>query len=303
MILYAQIGGLKAMVYSDAIQGTILLVVLWLISTTCIIKLGGIGNMFEQVKIANEKLLSCPGPNGLFSWQFLVGSMLAIVLIPVSQPQLTTRLVVMKDLRSMKRMAFAVGTFALVIIAATIFIGMYGAVHYPDASAQHFWARSLLYDQLAPIAGLAVVGLFAACLSTTNAQVFALGNELRSLLPRQEKPVMRTTKIALFFFAVLVLIFSIKMSDQLALLARVSFTGTSMMSPIILSAVILKRKPGKELIVISFIGLIIFLGSQAGIVPPKIGALNIDIALYIYIFVATAIALIISGRRKEEGSR
>jgi len=297
MILYAQIGGLKAMVYSDAIQGTILLVVLWLISSACISKLGGIGDMFQQVKDIDERLLSCPGPKGLFSWQFLVGSMIAVTLIPVSQPQMTTRLVVMKNLYSMKKMAFAVGTFAILIIGATIFIGMYGAVKYPSATAQEFWANALLYDQLAPVAGLAVVGLFAACLSTTNAQIFALGNELRSLLPGNEKHVMRITKVALFFFAVLVMIFSIKMGDQLALLARVSFTGTSMMAPVILAAVILKAKPGKELIIISFIALMIFLSSQAGFIPDEIGKVKIDIALYIFIFVSTTISLIISLRK------
>ncbi len=71
MILYAEIGGFKAMVYSDAIQGTILLVVLWLIATTCITKLGGVQSMFEQVQASNEALLSTPGPKGLFTWQFL----------------------------------------------------------------------------------------------------------------------------------------------------------------------------------------------------------------------------------------
>lgn len=297
MILYSQIGGLKAMVYSDAIQGTILLIVLWIISSSCIYKLGGVGNMFDQVKTLNAELLSTPGPNGLFSWQFLLGSVLAVVLIPVSQPHITTRMVVMKDLKAMKQMAFAVGVFAMVIIGSTIFIGMYGAVIYPDATAQDFWKSALLYDQLAPVAGLAVVGLFAACLSTVNAQVFALGNELRSLLPGDEKSVMKKTKIALLFFAALVLIFSFKMSDSLALLARDSFTGTSMMSPIILSAVILKRKPGKELIIISFTGLLIFLASLAGIVPSQIGPLKIDIALYIFIFVGTAISLLISSRK------
>ena len=108
MILYAEIGGFKAIVYSDAIQGTILLVVLWMICITCIVKLGGLGSMMEQVKSINPQLLSSPGPKGLFTWQFLLTSMIAVVMIPVSQPQLTTRLVVMKDLKSMKTMAFAI---------------------------------------------------------------------------------------------------------------------------------------------------------------------------------------------------
>jgi solute:Na+ symporter, SSS family len=292
MILYAEIGGFKAMVYSDAIQGTILLVVLWLIATTCITKLGGVKSMFEQVQIANAALLSTPGPKGLFTWQFLLGSTIAVVMIPVSQPQMGTRLVVMKSLKSMKKMAFAVGSFAILIIAATIFIGMYGSVVYPNASAQEFWGKALLYDQLAPVAGLAMVGLFAACLSTTNSQIFALGNELRSLLPDDEKKSMRITKIFLFIFSVLVMIFASLMGDQIALLARVSFTGTSMFAPVVLAAVAMKGKPGKELIVISMVALLVFVGSQAGIVPSKIGAMQLDILLYMFITGATLISVI-----------
>lgn len=297
MILYAEIGGFKAMVYSDAIQGTILLVVLWLIAITCIVKLGGIQSMFTQVAETNETLLSTPGPKGLFNWQFLLGSLIAVVMIPVTQPQMTTRLVVMKNLKSMKKMTVAVGTFAILVIMATIFIGMYGAVKYPNATAQEFWGQALLYDQLAPVAGLAMVGLFAACLSTTNSQIFALGNELRSLLPGEEKKVMFITKIFLFVFSVLVMIFASLMGDQIALLARVSFTGTAMMAPVILAGVIMKGKPGKELLVVSLAALLVFLASMAGIIPSKIGAVQLDILLYIFTFGSTAISVFVRNRQ------
>ena len=293
MILYAEIGGFKALVYSDAIQGTILLLVLWLISSTCIARLGGVGNMFEQVKLADPQLLSIPGPKGLFSWQFLVGSMIAIVMIPVTQPQLATRLVVMKDLKSMKTMAVAVGFFALVIILATVFIGMYGAVKYRGATAQEFWAGALLLDQAAPVAGLAVVGLFAACLSTTNAQIFALGNELRSLLPGSEKAVMRITKISLLLFAALVMVFAFVMGDQLALMARVSFTGTSMLAPVVLAGILMKSKPGKEIIVISMTAFIVFILSIAGIIPSNLGQVRLEILLYIFLILSTFTSVVI----------
>ena len=88
-------------------------------------------SVHQAVENVNAELLSTPGPEGLFSWQFLLGSMIAVVMIPVTQPQLTTRLVVVKNLASMKKMAYAVGMFAILVIVPTIFIGMYGAVKYP----------------------------------------------------------------------------------------------------------------------------------------------------------------------------
>ena len=286
MLVYAEIGGLKAIVYSDAIQGLILLVVIWLIGATCIAAFGNVPDLFKAVEGVNAELLSTPGPNGLFSWQFLLGSMIAVVMIPVTQPQLTTRLVVVKDLASMKKMAYAVGIFAILVITPTIFIGMYGAVRYPGVPASEFLSQALLFDQAAPVAALAIVGLFAACLSTTNAQIFALGNELRSLLKGEEKRAMRITRISLFFFAAVVMVFSTLMSDELALLARVSFTGTAMMAPIVLMAVIKKGRPPRVVILISFLAFITYLLSLAAIIPDHVGALRLDLALYLFLVIS-----------------
>lgn len=295
MLIYAEIGGLKAIVYSDAIQGLILLFVIWLIGATCIAHFGGVSSMFEAVERVNEDLLSTPGPNGLFSWQFLLGSTIAVVMIPVTQPQLTKRLVIVKDLASMKKMAYAVGFFAIVVITPTIFIGMYGAVEYPGVEASNFLSNALLFDQSAPVAALAIVGLFAACLSTTNAQIFALGNELRSLLRGEEKKVMRITRISLFVFAAVVMLFTTLMSDELALLARVSFTGTAMMAPVVLMAVISKEKPSKGFIVISALAFLTYLLSLAKVVPDLIGGLRLDLFLYLFLIISS-IALVLIKR-------
>ena len=287
MLLYAEIGGLKAIVYSDAIQGLILLLVIWLIGATCVAALGNVSDLFAAVEKVNADLLSTPGPSGLFSWQFLLGSMIAVVMIPVTQPQLTTRLVIVKNLASMRKMAYAVGFFAILVITPTIFIGMYGAVKYPGASTSDFLSNALLFDQTAPVAALAIVGLFAACLSTTNAQIFALGNELRSLMRGEEKKVMRIVRISLFVFAAVVMLFSTLMSDELALLARVSFTGTAMMAPIVLMAVINKGKPAKGFIVISSMALITYVLSLANVVPGSIYGLRLDLALYCFLLIAS----------------
>jgi SSS family solute:Na+ symporter len=293
MLIYAEIGGLKAIVFSDAIQGLILLFVIWLIGGTCVAAFGNIPGLFGAVEKVNAELLSTPGPHGLFSWQFLLGSTIAVVMIPVTQPQLTKRLVIVKNLASMRKMAYAVGFFAILVITPTIFIGMYGAVKYPGEATSEFLSRALLFDQAPPVAALAIVGLFAACLSTTNAQIFALGNELRSLMKGEEKKVMRITRISLFLFAAVVMFFSILMSDELALLARVSFTGTAMMAPVVLTAVISKTRPPGGIILISALAFIAYLLSLAGVLPDHLGALRLDLSLYLFLVVASSLLIII----------
>lgn len=280
MLIYAEIGGLKAIVYSDAVQGLLLLIVIWVIGLACLQMSGGLDEMMANIGTQNPDLLSLPGPKGLFTTQFLIGSAIAIVMIPVTQPQLTTRLIVMKDLKAVHKMTYAVGLFAILVILPTAFIGLYGALKYPAASTSDFLASALLFDQANPVAALAVVGLFAACLSTTNAQIFALGSELRSLLSGEDKTVMRYTKISLLVFSLVVLVFSIYMSDQLVLLARLSFTGTSVMAPLVLAAVIFNHPP-KLLMVTCGLALVAVILNIMSIIPARILGLNFDIMLYI----------------------
>jgi SSS family solute:Na+ symporter len=291
MLVYSEIGGLKAIMYSDAIQGVILLVVIWIIGITCLKMAGGLEPALAQVAETNTGLLSLPGPKGLFTSPFLIASAIAIVLIPISQPQFTTRLVVLKDLKSVHKMAYAVGIFAILVILPTAFIGLYGAVKYPDASTADFLSNSLLFDQAEPVAALAVVGLFAACLSTTNAQIFALGTELRSLLSGSDKFNMRVTQVSILIFSIIVLVFSTYMSDELVLLARVSFTGTSMIAPVVLGAVIFKNPP-KSLLILSSFALGYFVLSLAGFVPDSFGELPLDYVMYCVLFVLTLILML-----------
>ena len=294
MLIYAEIGGFKAIVYSDAIQGTVLLVVIWLIGITCIKAFGNMESLFAEVERIKPELLSVPGPHGLFTVQFLIASMLAIVLIPVTQPQLTTRIVVMRNFRSLSRMAVSLGAFAILIIMSTVFIGMYGAVKYPDASTADFLSNALLFDQKDIVGALAMVGLFAACLSTTNAQIFALGTELRSLLKGTDKRVLAFTRIGLFIFAIIALVFSTLMSDELALLARTSFTGTSMMAPVVLFAVLSKGRPPLAILFVSGTALVAILLSLFHVIPSDISGIRLDFLLYLYL---AAGSLVVAGSR------
>jgi solute:Na+ symporter, SSS family len=291
MLVYSEIGGLKAIMYSDAIQGVIMLAVIWIIGLTCLSMAGGLEAGLAKVEESNAALLSLPGPKGLFSSPFLIASAIAIVLIPVSQPQFTTRLVVMKNLKSVHKMAYAVGIFAILVILPTAFIGLYGAVKYPESTTADFLSAALLYDQAHPVAALAVVGLFAACLSTTNAQIFALGTELRSLLSGSDKSNMRITQVAILIFSLIVLVFSTYMSDELVLLARVSFAGTSMIAPVVLGAVIFKNPP-KSLLVVSTLALGYFVLSLLEWVPAGFAGLPTDAAMYCILIPVSAIVMI-----------
>lgn len=287
MLTYSELGGLKAIIYADAIQGLILLSATLAVAYGCLVNFGGIVEMFNQVERHNEALLSVPGPAGLFTAQFLVASFIVIVLVPVTQPQIAIRLVIMRNFVSLRRMAVLLGVFAMVIILATIPIGLNGAVHYADASTADFLVGTLISDQAPLIAAAVAIGLIAAAISTADSQLFALGAELRSMMSGDEQLVMQRTRISIICFALASLGVALMSGDQLVLLARVSFAGTALLGPFILSGILSEKMPGRIQIPATAVALALFLASVLGAIPPKLGPVRLDLLLLVVLSIVT----------------
>ena len=290
MLLYSELGGLKAIIYNDAIQGLVLLIVIWIVGLSCLTAVGGLEEGYATLREGEPELLSIPGPRGLFTPQFLIGSAVAILMIPFTQPQVSIRLAIMRDDRAMYRMAVGVGVFAILVILPTAFIGLYGSIKYPDLSAFEFLHRALVVDQPATLASFVLVGLLAAAISTADSQIFALGTELRSLIDLQDdRALLRITKIGIGVFAILALCFSLVAGDQLALLARTSFAGTSLLAPMIFTAIFAgDRARGYVLPSLTLLALLVFIASLLGYLPETVIGLRLDLLLLILLGVAAA---------------
>ena len=280
MLVYSELGGLKAIIYSDILQGVLLLAVVWIIGIFCLKSFGGMEAMFEQVQNKDEALLSVPGPKGLFTFQFLLGSAIGIILLPFSQPHISTRIMIMKDNKSLYRMALGLGFFAILVILPTAFIGFYGAINYADLSTPDFLNRTLITDQNETIAVLVTIGLIAAAISTSDSLLFALGAEMRSLLKGEDKLMVNRARIAIVVFGIVSLVFALLSNDQLVLLARTSFAGTSILAPLIFTG-ILTKDPSKAtwLVYPTLIALLVFIFSSLGYLPKQFIGIRSEIFL------------------------
>jgi len=284
MLVYSELGGLKAIIYSDILQGILLLVVVWIIGVFCLKSFGGMEAMFDSVQAKDEKLLSVPGPKGLFTFQFLLGSAMGIILLPFSQPHISTRIMIMKDNKALYRMALGLGFFAILVILPTAFIGMYGAVNYADLTPPKFLTETLINDQTEMIAVLVTIGLIAAAISTSDSLLFALGAEMRSLLKGEDRAMVNRARLSIMVFGIISLVFALLSSDQLVLLARTSFAGTSMLAPLIFTGILSKRPDDHQWIAIpTLIALLIFIASSLGILPKILLGVRVEILLPIVV--------------------
>lgn len=298
MVIYSTIGGLRAIMYSDAVQGVTLLVVTWIIAIACISHFGGIGSLFTELASDKPALLSAPGPSGLFSTQFLVSSFIVIAIMPISQPQLTIRLAILKTDNDLRRMAVGVGLFAILVILPTVFIGLYGAIRYSGTSTADFLSGVLVSEQSAVIGALAIVGLIAAAMSTADSQLLALGTEFEGAFPKRATHTLTRTKLVILIFAILATALALVSTDQLVMLARVSFAGTAMIAPMVLAAVLKRRQPGVDIPLMALAALAVFLLSNLGVLPANVAGLRLDLATLITV---TAFTLLSSFVRRRVG--
>jgi len=286
ILIYSSIGGFKAIVYSDAIQGILLLFTSWIIGYLCLKEFSSLENLFFALEKSQPKLLSVPGPNNLFTFQFLISSYLAIILMPMSQPQLTTRLLAMADDKKLRQMAASLAFFSIIIIFPAIFIGLAGALKYGEVAAPIFWAKTLITDRPELLGAFSVIGLLAAAMSTADSQLFALGNETHILFKNDPKKIKTHTKFIIAIFALLSLLFAVYAKGDLVPLARLSFAGTSLLAPMVFLPVWQHRKQhGPLLPLMTLMALLLFLSAYIlKIIPSTVFHLRLDLALLLALF-------------------
>ena len=107
---------------------------------------------------------------------------------------------------------------------------------------------------------------------------------------------MIRTRLAIICFGVAALVFSILSSDELVLLARVSFAGTALMAPMIFAAVFSKRKPGVVIPLVTVAALVLFILSLLGWIPDQFWNIRLDLMLLVFLGVFSAVVSIYNNR-------
>lgn len=299
IVVYSWVGGMRAIVYSDVVQGLILIIVIWLVGFAVINEFGGLTALFDTVRAEKPELLTAPGPVGLMSWQYILASFIAILWMPATQPQLLTRLAATKSEREIPLMALGISCFAFVILLPTIVIGLGGAILYAGLTPNEFFATALVSDRAPLIGALAIVGLLAAAMSTADSQLHSLSTEIDvALTPPGKSLKAKRTSLLVAVFAVLSFAVSFLEAREIVSLARVSFAGTAIIGPMIILSVSSVRVPSIICPLISLAALCIFLLSVLTVIPNQFGGVRLDLILFA---TTGAAALIEWGLKREPG--
>ncbi len=283
MYLYSSIGGLRGIMYCDSLQGVVLFTVIWIMAFIVLDNFGGIGKLVQVVAAEEPALLSVPGPKGLLSVQWLIAGFISIVLLPVSQPQLTSRLSILRGLGERRRIPVLHASFTFLLLIAGLIIGLYGAVAIPAKTGPEF-IGTLILEQNPVIGAVALIGILAAAMSTSDSQFFALGSEINNALGGFSRKLNISpivfVKIVILAFCIASFVVAMKSSQGIISLAVAGFMGTALMAPMVLTSILCKgRTFGSVIPVVTFISLVVFLMSLFGFVPKTIMDLRTDLVL------------------------
>lgn len=169
-VAYTAVGGFKAVAYTDALQGVLMLGALVLLPVAGFVALGGSAGFLERLAAADPSLVDLLGPQG-YSIAGLVAvlSFLAIGLPFLGVPQLLTRFMSIRSEREVRAAGmWSVGVILLFDLGAVL-IGLTGRLLFPELPDPETVLPHMSQELLPPLlAGLVMVVVIAAIMSTVD---------------------------------------------------------------------------------------------------------------------------------------
>lgn len=195
IVVYTVMGGIKAVIYTDCIQWSILLSgLIFLAAPLALMEVGGLGALMDALPSRYFSL--SPGAiqsDSATGWVTFINWIVTIVPIWVVGMTLYQRMYASKGVKEAKKAWYIGGLFEYPIMAFTgVFLGMCARALYPGLGAEQAeLALPMLIGEVLPvgIAGLVVAAYFSAIMSTADSCLVASsGNIVNDLIERYLLP-------------------------------------------------------------------------------------------------------------------
>ena len=302
LLFYTVTGGILASVYTDLIQGGVMVAASVLVFVTVLTTFDGGLTEISQIIMADDTEAIGPwgtlGIMGCLSWFFMFG------VGAVGQPHVITKSMMMRRIRDIKYIAPL--TFLAYIASALLWLGIglamralvvsgaHPALLTPDAAAPQF-----LQNYTHPLlAGVVFAGLLAAIMSTAdgflNIGTAALVHDIpTAVLGRPAGNRLWWARVATVAIAVAASLFALYTGDLVALLGAFGWgTFAAALVPVVAIGLNWKRASVPAANTAVIVSLLINVGSQVtGITPPMgidVGALSLAVSLVLFVGISLA---------------
>ena len=234
MVVYASLGGIRAVTATDIIQFLVLIIAIPIVCNLGLCEVGGFWGLAEAVPSTHFTLPSDPD----VLWGHL--SILFIVLIPFLDPVITQRLLMAGSEARIKKTMYAT---AAIYAPFALMIGLIGLIALAlDPAVEPSSAFSFVVNTVLPegLKGLTIAGMFAIIMSTAdsylNAASVTFAHDVlkpirgKALSDKAELRIARLTSLFLGAFAIIAAISFSSIID--IILNFLSFWGPVIVVPL-----------------------------------------------------------------------
>lgn len=170
--LYLIVGGLRAVYWTDVIQGIWMYVAVWAGALVLVYKIfGGPVALWRRLAAERPDLLSLPGPEGFFTPGMWVGMTIVLSFGIVFQPHMMIRYYTAASARTLKLLGATTPLYLMSLFIPMAMVGLGGALVLPDlagADADTVFPELLFRYAPAWLTGLILAGATAAAMSTLD---------------------------------------------------------------------------------------------------------------------------------------
>ena len=243
--VYLMAGGLRAVYWTDVIQGIWMYVAVWVGAMYLAYDLfGGPMQLWAEVRAQRPDLLSLPGPEGFFTPGMWIGMTITLSFGIIFQPHMMMRYYTAVDAKTLKLLGATTPIYLMTLYVPAALVGLGGAVAMPGLDVPDRIFPELLFAHAPPIlTGVILAGATAAAMSTLDSILHANMSVLtRDIYQRYVAPdrghghylwVGRGIVAALLVVGYLL---SVRTFDFLVVLVTLSGSGALQLMPAIVGA-------------------------------------------------------------------
>lgn len=167
---YLIVGGLRAVYWTDVIQGIWMYIAVWVGALVLAFKLfGGPIELWKRVATERPDLLSLPGPEGFFTPGMWFGMIVVLSFGIVFQPHLMIRYYTAVSGRTIKWLGATTPIYLMTLYIPAALVGLGGALVMPDiAVPDRIFPEMLFAYAPAWLTGAILAGATAAAMSTLD---------------------------------------------------------------------------------------------------------------------------------------
>ncbi|MDD2206369.1 MAG: sodium/pantothenate symporter [Aminobacterium sp.] len=172
VIIYTTVGGFRAVVLTDTIQGSMMVVASIALLWSVVHAGGGMTSVIQKLHEIDPALITPFGPNNFISKPFILSFWVLVGFAILGLPQTTVKCMGYKDARSMHN-AMIVGTFIVGFLMLCMhMVGALGRAVVPNIEVGDLAVPTLTIHLLSPFwAGIFIAGPLAAIMSTVDSML------------------------------------------------------------------------------------------------------------------------------------